>query len=87
MRTDLRLHVDLEIRSAPLPIKCTTKKSGIPHTLVCTKDSADYIRRVSWQRKDIAQMMFLLLAAPAANIPWVTAVAARLRLAIRRAAE
>ena len=87
MRKDLRMHVEFEIQSARLPIECATEKKGIPHTLVCTKDSADYIGRVNRHRTDVALMKVLLAIAPTTNTPWVTAVADRLRLAIGRATK
>ncbi len=87
MRKDLRMHVEFEIQSARLPIECATEKKGIPHTLVCTKDSADYIGRVNRHRTDVALMKVLLAIAPTTNTPWVTALADRLRLAIGRATK
>ena len=84
MRKDLRSHVELEIQSERLPIRCTTEKAGIPHTLVCTKNSADYIRRVNCYEKDIESMRILLPMAPPVRFSWAGEVEGRLRQAVAR---
>lgn len=84
MRKDLRSHVELQIQRERLPIRCTTEKTGIPHTLVCTKNSADYIRRVNRYEKDIESMRILLPMAPPVRFSWAGGVEGRLRQAIAR---
>ena len=84
MRKDLRLHVELRIQSERLPIRCTTEKTGIPHTLVCTKNSADHIRRVNRYENDIESMKTLLPTAPQVRLLWVSRVEDRLRQAVAR---
>lgn len=84
MRKDLRSHVEVRIQSERLPIRCTTEKTGIPHTLVCTKNSADYIRRVNRYENDIESMRILLPMAPPVRFSWAGETEDRLRQAIAR---
>ena len=84
MRKDLRPHVELQIQSERLPVRCTTEKTDIPHTLVCTKSSADYVRRANRYEKDIESMGILLPTAPPVRFSWAGEVESGLRQAIAR---
>ncbi|MDE0123906.1 MAG: hypothetical protein OXN97_04935 [Bryobacterales bacterium] len=84
MRKDLRSHVELQIQSERLPVRCTTEKTDIPHALICTENSADYVRRANRYEKDIESMGTLLPTAPPVRFSWAGEVERRLRLAIAR---
>jgi predicted 2-oxoglutarate/Fe(II)-dependent dioxygenase YbiX len=48
-----RAHVEATIRHAGCDLDVTTDQRGRPYTLVCTKNSASYDRRVKQRRKDL----------------------------------
>ncbi|SIT44942.1 conserved hypothetical protein [Paraburkholderia ribeironis] len=50
----VRSHVESIIKQRSCDVNCTTRRTGSPHSLVCTKNQASYKRRVR-QRKDDLQ--------------------------------
>jgi len=42
VRQDIRDHLEYEIRNNKCDLSCATERSGSPHTLVCTKNTASY---------------------------------------------
>lgn len=66
-------------RSAARP-----KKTDIPRTPICTKNSADYVRWANRYEKDIESMGILLLTAPPVRFSWAGEVESPLRQAIAR---
>ena len=65
MREDLRLHLQQKIKSLDLPMDHKTVKRGRPYKLVCTKNRADYKRRLEEHACDLEHMRILIESPPA----------------------
>ena len=47
-----RKHVEQIIKQYPNDVNCATQRIGSPHTLICTKNQASYLRRVDQRTHD-----------------------------------
>lgn len=56
---DIRNHVTSYIQSANADLDLQTVKKGSPHTLMCTKNTRSYERRVAQRRDDLAALAAL----------------------------
>ena len=65
MRQELRSHLESKIRQLDLPMDCETIARGRPYKLVCTKNQADYRRRLKEYADDVDHMRKLEHAPPA----------------------
>ena len=64
LREQLRLHLELVIRTRKLDISHVTERKGRPYTLVCTKNRASYERRLAEYAEDVSHMRSLFRSAP-----------------------
>ncbi len=51
-----RGHVEETIKRARCDVDVRTDRRGRPHSLVCTKNQASYLRRVRQREKDLADL-------------------------------
>src|SRR5688572_3081751 len=54
---DRRGHVEMQIESHALDVRCTLEKKGSPHTLVCTKTTASYEAALKKYHEDQKYLM------------------------------
>lgn len=66
-RQDERSHVENTIRNARCDLNCKTERTGSPHTLVCTKNTASYEAALKTYQQD--QEHLATLKALAADLP------------------
>ena len=64
LREQLRVHLELVIRTRKLDISHVTERKGRPYTLVCTKNRASYERRLAEYAEDVSHMRSLFRSAP-----------------------
>jgi hypothetical protein len=55
-----RTHVEHQVRRDQCDLDLSTERRGSPHTLVCTKNQASYLRRVRQRQQDLAHRERLL---------------------------
>ena len=54
-----RSHVEGTIRNARCDVDSSTDRRGRPYSLVCTKNQANYDRRLKQRREDLADLALL----------------------------
>ena len=80
----VRMHLEAEIRTSKVDVKCETLKVGLPHTLICTKTQAGFEKRRVRYAEDVDAMRMLVSASPKTAKADLPKVLRNLREAIDR---